>query len=150
MCNRPSFGGEHSHALAVNSGLVLLRVQCTPLQWVSVPLWVGRSIPWQRGRVLCPSLWHGGYLPISLPPFCLALPTMTQFSDWSHSSSGSLSANINGYRCHSLCLTYVFLPKFAAKSLYLCVFTHPWWMLQEMSMVEATTSCFFTPGKLYW
>ena len=27
-----------------------------------------------------------GYLPISLPPFCLTLPTMTQFSDWLHSS----------------------------------------------------------------
>ena len=30
------------------------------------------------------------------PSFCLALPTMTQFHDWSHSSWGSLSASING------------------------------------------------------
>ena len=60
-----------------------------------------------------------GYLPISLPPFCLALPTMTQFSDWLHSSLGSLSTSVNGYRHCSLCLMYVFLPKFAAKSLYL-------------------------------
>ena len=30
----------------------------------------------------------------------LALPAMTQFSEWQHSSVGSLSASINGYRCH--------------------------------------------------
>ena len=45
-------------------------------------------------------LQHGGYLPISLPPFYfyLALPAMTQFSEWQHSSSGPLSTSINGYR----------------------------------------------------
>ena len=64
-------------------------------------------------------LSHGGYLPISLPPFCLALPTMTQFHDWLHSSWGSLSASINGYRCHSLCLMYMFLLRSAARSHYL-------------------------------
>ena len=57
--------------------------------------------------------------PILTPPFCLALPTMTQFCDWSHSSWGSLSASINGYRCCSLCLTYVFLLKSATKPHYL-------------------------------
>ena len=51
--------------------------------------------------------------------FCLALPTVTQFSDWSHSSLGSLTTSINGYRCHSLCITYMSLLKFAARSLYL-------------------------------
>ena len=51
--------------------------------------------------------------------FCLALPTMTQFCDWSHSSWGSLSTSINGHRRHSLCLTYVFLLRSAATSLYL-------------------------------
>ena len=44
---------------------------------------------------------------------------MTHFSDWLHSSLGSLFASINRYRHHSLCLTYVFLPKFAARSPYL-------------------------------
>ena len=39
------------------------------------------------------------YLPLSFPPFCLALPALTQFSDWLHSSLGSLSASITGYRC---------------------------------------------------
>ena len=29
----------------------------------------------------------------------LALPAMTQFSEWQHSSSSLLSASINGYRC---------------------------------------------------
>ena len=51
-----------------------------------------------------------GLLPISLPPFYLAFPTMTQFCDWLHPSWGSLSTSINRYRHHSLCLTYVFLP----------------------------------------
>ena len=80
---------------------------------------MGRSIPCQKGRLLCPSFQHGGYLPVSCPPFYLALPTMTQFCDWSHPSWGPLSASVNGYRCHSLCLTYVFLPMSAAKSHYL-------------------------------
>ena len=72
------------------------------------------------------------------PPFCLALPTMTQFHDWSHFSWGSLSASVNGYRCHSLCLTYMFLPRSTATSHYLwsspilsghsC--RHPWQKLQ--------------------
>ena len=42
-----------------------------------------------------------GYLSISLPPFILvALPAMTQFSEWHHPSFGSLSASINRYRGH--------------------------------------------------
>ena len=76
--------------------------------------------------------------PVHSTPFCLALPTMTQFSDWLHSSSGSLSTSINGYTCHSLCLTYVFLLKYAAKSLYMwsspilggCSSRCPWYKLQ--------------------
>ena len=76
----------------------------TPLQAVRVPLQVGRSILCQGGRQLCLSFWHGGYLLISLPPFCFALPTVTQFCDWSHSSQGSLSTSINGCRHCSLCL----------------------------------------------
>ena len=99
---------------------------------------MGRSIPCQKGRLPCPSFQHGGYLPISLPPFYLALPTMTQFCDWLHSSWGSLSASINGYRHCSLCLMYVFLPKSAAKSCYLwsspilsgCSGRCPWERLQ--------------------
>ena len=57
--------------------------------------------------------------PFHSPPFCLALPTMTQFHDWLHYSWGSLSASINGYRHFSLCLMYVFLPRSAARSYYL-------------------------------
>ena len=44
----------------------------TPLQVERVPLYVGRSILHQKGRLPHPSFWHGGYLPISLPPFYLA------------------------------------------------------------------------------
>ena len=99
-----------------------------------VPLYVGRSILHQKGRQLCPSFQHGGYLPVSLPPFYLALPTMTQFHDWLHPSWGSLSTSINGYRHCSLCLTYMFLLKSAAKSHYLwpslilsgCSSRYPW------------------------
>ena len=80
---------------------------------------MGSSIPHQKGRLLCPSFQHRGYLPISQSPFYLALPTMTQFCDQSHPSWGPLSTSINGYRCCSLCLTYVFLLKSAAKSHFL-------------------------------
>ena len=74
----------------------------------------------------------------SLPWFCLALPTMTQFHDWLHSSWGSLSTSANRYRCHSLCLTYVFLLRSAATSHYLrsspilggCSSRCPWQKLQ--------------------
>ena len=47
--------------------------------------------------------------PFDSPHFCLALPAMTQFSDWLHSSSGSLSTSINGYRhCPSALCTCSF------------------------------------------
>ena len=57
--------------------------------------------------------------PFHSPHFCLALHTVTQFCDWLHSSWGSLSASINGYRHCSLCLTYMFLPRSKATSCYL-------------------------------
>ena len=59
-----------------------------------------------------------GVLTHFTPPFCLALSTMTQFGEWSHSRSGSLSPSINRHQCHSLCLTYMFLPRSAAMSPY--------------------------------
>ena len=41
-----------------------------------------------------------GLLTHFTPPILiLALPAMTQFSEWQPSSIGSLSASINGYRC---------------------------------------------------
>ena len=62
----------------------------------------------------------GGTYPFhSTPLFWLALPTMTQFCQWSHSSWGSLSTSINGHWCCSLHLAYVFLPRSAATSHYL-------------------------------
>ena len=72
------------------------------------------------------------------PVLCLALPTMTQFHDWSHSSWGSLSTSINGHWHCSLCLTYVFLPRSAVTSCYLrsspilsgCSSRCPWQKLQ--------------------
>ena len=57
--------------------------------------------------------------PFHSPHFCLALPTMTQFCDWLHSSWGSLSASINRHKHHSLCLTYMLLLRSAATSHYL-------------------------------
>ena len=84
----PFFGGAHPCALAVISVWFSEGYDATPLQLVWVPLYVGRTIPHQRGRLLHPSLQHGHYLPISLSPFCLALPAMTQFGDWSHSPLG--------------------------------------------------------------
>ena len=80
-----------------------------------------------------------GLLICFLPPvLCLALPTMTQFLEWSHLSWGSLSASVNRHWCHSLHLTYMFPPKFAATSHYLrsspilsgCSSRCPWQKLQ--------------------
>ena len=79
-----------------------------------------------------------GLLTHFTPPFCLALPNMTQFHDWLHSSWGSLSASVNRFRHGSLCLTYVFLLRSAAKSCYLwsspilsgCSSRCPWQKLQ--------------------
>ena len=76
--------------------------------------------------------------PFHSPHFCLALLNMIQFCDWSHSSWGSLSASINGHWCHSLYLTYIFLPRSAATSHYLwsspvldgCSGRCPWQKLQ--------------------
>ena len=42
-----------------------------------------------------------GLLTHFTPPILiLALPAMTQFSEWQYSSIGSLSTSINRYRCH--------------------------------------------------
>ena len=117
---------------------VVSRVICHPSTGGKGSCYVGWSIPHQKGRLPHPCFQHGGYLPISLPPFYLALPTVTQFHDWSHPFWGSPSASVNRYRRHSLCLTYVFLLKSAAKSLYLwsspilggCSSTCPWEKLQ--------------------
>ena len=98
----------------------IVRSEATPLQAVSVLLLVGRSIPCQRGREMLSFFLTWGLLTcFTSPHFCLALPTMTQFCDWSHSSWGSLSAHINGHEHCSLCLTYVFLLRSAATSHYL-------------------------------
>ena len=61
--------------------------EATPLQVARVPLLVGRSIPHQRGRQVLSFLLTWGLLTHFTPPvLCLALPTMTQFHDWLHSS----------------------------------------------------------------
>ena len=62
---------------------------------------VGRSIPHQSGRpmALHPDIWTTCLL--HFPHFIwLALPALTQFSEWQYSSFGSLSASVNGYRRH--------------------------------------------------
>ena len=98
------------------------------------------------------------------PHFCLALPTVTQFCDWSHSSWGSLSASINGYRHHSLCLTYVFLPRSAVTSHYLwsspilsgCSSRHPLQKLQlpifppQGSFTDSSSGDHLTFFLLWW
>ena len=100
--------------------------------------WVGAFCITEVDKCCCSS-WHEGYITVSLPPcFYLALPTMTHFHDWLHSSLGSLSASINRHRCCSLCLMYMFLPRSAATSHYLWSSPilsghssrHPWQKLQ--------------------
>ena len=53
-----------------------------------------------------PNMW--ATCPYHSPHFFwLALPAMTQFSEWQHSSLSSLSTSINRYRCHpsALCMS---------------------------------------------
>ena len=80
-------------SLAASKGIVpTLHNQCRYL-------WVGRSILHQGSRpmALTSDIWIT--CPSHSPHFIyLALPAVTQFSEWQHSSSGSLSASINGYR----------------------------------------------------
>ena len=80
--------------------------------------WVGAFCIREVDRC-CHSSWHGDTYLFHSPLLCLALPTVTQFCEWSHSSWGSLSASINGHWCCSLCLTCMILPRFAATSHYL-------------------------------
>ena len=60
--------------------------EATPLQVVRDPLSVGENVPYQGGRQVLLFLLTQGLLTHLTPPlFCLALPTMTQFHEWSHS-----------------------------------------------------------------
>ena len=135
----PLLGRAHPCALAVDSGFGFLEGMMPPLyrQLGSIFRWVG-AFCIRKAYYLVILSNMGGYLTISLLPFYLALPIMTQFCDWLHPSWGSLSNSINKYRHQSLCLTYVFLPKSAAKSYYLwsspvisgCSSRCPWEKLQ--------------------
>ena len=137
MCY-PLFWEEHILVYWLSILVASLKGIMPPLyrQWGSLFRWVG-TFHIQEAYYLV-LLSDMGLLTHFTPPFCLALPTMTQFHDWSHFSWGSLSAIINGYRCHSLCLMYMFLLRSAAKSCYLwyspvlsgCSSRCPWQKLQ--------------------
>ena len=124
--------------------------EATPLWTARVPLLVGGSILHQGGRQALLFLLTWRYLPISLPPLCLALPTITQFGEWLHSSvrfttcqhQWALTSFPPPYVCvlSEVC-SHIMLPK---------VFTHLLWMLWWTSMAEVITSCLSTPGKLCW
>ena len=106
-------------------------------QWWSLFKWVGAFCIREVDHfVILPDT--GVTYPFHSPHFCLALPTVIQFHDWLHCSWGSLSASINMYRHHSLCLMYVFLLRSEATSHYQwsspvlsgCSSRHPWQKLQ--------------------
>ena len=58
------------------------------------------SILHQCGRLFVLHSDMGLLTHFTPPILILALSAMTQFSEWQHSSVGSLSASINGYRHH--------------------------------------------------
>ena len=80
------------------------------------------------GSILCrssrPSVLHldMGLLTHFTPPSLLALPAMTQFSEWQLPSFSSLSASINGYRHHPsalhTCSSRGALPKHLTRGLH--------------------------------
>ena len=83
-------------------------------------LWEGRSIPCQSGRLIHLSLCHGGYLPISLPPlFLLGLAYHDPVQLVVEFLFRSTICQHQWVSTSSLCLMYMFLPRSAAKSLYL-------------------------------
>ena len=120
-----------------------LQIQCRYLS-------VGRSILHRivRPMALHPNMWAA--CPFHSPHYSLwALPAMTQFSEWQHSSFGSLSASVNGYRHHPSALCTC--PSGGLQPNHFTCGPHP-------SSVDALvdfhdSSCnfpFFHPGKLYW
>ena len=58
------------------------------------------SISHRSGKLFILHSNTGLLTHFTAPHLILALPAMTQFSEWEHSSFGSLSASINGYRHH--------------------------------------------------
>ena len=112
--------------------LFLMKGMKQPLyRWcVSLFGWVGAFCVREVDRH-CPSSSHRLNLPISLPPLlCLALPTLTQFCEWLHSSwavhypPASMGIDVIPF---TLCMcsflrsaSYITLPE---------VFTHPQWTL---------------------
>ena len=86
----------------------------------------------------CHSSWHGGYLPISLPPFLFGLAYCDPVLWLVAFLLGFTIHSINGHRCCSLCLMYMFLLRSAATSHYLwsspilsgCSSRCPWQKLQ--------------------
>ena len=82
-------------------------------------LWKGRSIPCQSGSLICLSLQHGSYLPISLPPFLFGLACCNPVQWVVAFLFQSTIHQHQWVSTLSLCLMYVFLPRSAAKSLYL-------------------------------
>ena len=124
--------------------------EAAPLWLVRVPHLVGGSILHQGGRcMLAPPPDMEGYLLSSLPSlFGLAC----------HDPVWWLATSILGFTIcqHQWALMslpppdvhvpfdvycHIMLPK---------VFTHLWWMLQQMSMVKAVTSSLSIPGKSCW
>ena len=91
-------------SLAALKGIVpTLHNQCRYLS-------VGRSILCQGSRPMALNSGMQVTCPFHSPHFIyLALPAVTQFSEWQQSSSSSLSASINGYRhCPSALCTCSF------------------------------------------
>ena len=97
----------------------------------------------------CHSSWHRGYLPISLPHFCLALPNVTQFHDWLHSLGVHyLPASMGIDIVPSALCTCSF---WGLQPHHITCGPHP-------SSVDALVDVqgrghnfpFSTPGKLYW
>ena len=87
--------GAHPCALAVDSGFLVdfcfssfsMEGIKPPSTGGKGPLLVGGSILHQTGRQALSFLLTRGLLTHFTPPlFCLALPTMTQFCEWLHSS----------------------------------------------------------------
>ena len=111
---------------------------------------VGRSIPHQSGKpmALHSNMWATCpfHSPISFGWPCLPWPSSGSASTplMVHYLPASMGIDI-------IPLPYICVPLEVCSQITLpVVFTHPQWMLQYTSIIQASTSHFSTPGKLYW
>ena len=97
--------------------------------WGSLFWWVGAFCIREVDRC-CPSSWHGGYLPVSLPPFVMFGLAYCDPVPWVVAFIVGFTICQYQWALMSFPLAYIRVPSEVRSHITLPeVFTHPWWML---------------------